>query len=175
MIKHILNCIILLSLLISGCSRHSDISVESTVDYSLYDEIMNNINTEAYNEIDWLTSEPTSGVIVFKECIKKDIDSDGINELFILRQYINPNIKRISKDNISNLEDFNKYAISHSFISESYRIVGDKVEEIVIDNEPVSTQAFNGGHFGTNYFLLDDGKIAKYDSSCHTRHNLSYN
>ena len=50
-------------------------------------------------------------------------------------------------------------------MSESYRILDGKVEAITINNEPVNTQAFNGGHFGTYYFLLDDGRVAKfYDS-----------
>ena len=29
----------------------------------------------------------------------------------------------------------------------------------------VSTQAFQGGHFGTYYFLLDNGNIAKFYNS----------
>lgn len=165
MFKYFLNHLVLLCLLIVGCSKHSDISVKSKVDYSLYDEIIKNIDTDTYNEIDWMTSEPTGGFIVFKECLQKDIDGDGIDELFVLRQYVNPNNIVISKDDISSLESFNKYAIRQSFIAESYRIVNSKAENITIGNEPVSTQAFAGGHFGTFYFLFDDGKIAKYDNS----------
>ena len=165
MFKYFLNHLVLLCLLIVGCSKHSDISVKSKVDYSLYDEIIKNINTDTYNEIDWMTSEPTGGFIVFKECLQKDIDGDGIDELFVLRQYVNPNNIVISKDDISSLESLNKYAIRQSFIAESYKIIDGKVEQMYLDSEPIMTQAFNGGHFGTFYFLFDDGKIAKYDSS----------
>ena len=165
MFKFILIYLVLLCLLIVGCSKHSNISVKSKVDYSLYDEIIKNIDTDTYNEIDWMTSEPTGGFIAFKGCLQKDIDGDGIDELFVLRQYVNPNNMVIGKDDISSLESFNKNAIRQSFIGESYKIIEGKVEQMYIDSEPIMTQAFNGGHFGTYYFLLDDGKIAKYDSS----------
>ena len=165
MFKYFLNHLVLLCLLIVGCSKHSDISVKSKVDYSLYDEIIKNIDTDTYNEIDWMTSEPTGGFIVFKECLQKDVDGDGVDELFVLRQYVNPNNIVISKDGISSLESFNKYAIRQSFIAESYKIIDSKVEQMYLDSEPIMTQAFNGGHFGTSYFLFGNGKIAKYDSS----------
>lgn len=165
MFKFFLIYLVLLCLLIVGCSKHSDISVKSKVDYSLYDEIIKNIDTDTYNEIEWMTSEPTGGFIVFKECLQKDVDGDGIDELFVLRQYVNPNNMVISKDDTSSLESFNKYAIRQSFIAESYKIIDSKVEQMYLDSEPIMTQAFNGGHFGTNYYLLDNGNIAKFYNS----------
>lgn len=165
MFKYFLNHLVLLCLLIVGCSKHSDISVKPKVDYSLYDKIIKNIDTDTYNEIDWMTSEPTGGFIVFKECLQKDIDGDGIDELFVLRQYVNPNNIVISKDDISSLESFNKYAIRQSFIAESYKIIDSKVEQMYLDSELIMTQAFNVGHFGTYYFLLNNGNIAKFYNS----------
>jgi len=95
------------------------------------------------------------------------VDGDGVDELFVLRRYIKPmtNAFGMSNDYYSTLENFNLFAIQHSFISESYRIKNNKVEELLIDNEPVSTQAFGGGHFGVYYYLLDGGRIAMYSSS----------
>jgi hypothetical protein len=133
---------------------------------SLYDETIESINKDTYDELDWMTEEPTGGIIVYDGYKLFDIDNDGIAELFIIRRYVNNQVRYVfDKNQINNIGDYNKFAIRQGFISESYKIIDGKVEPLIIDNEMVSTQAFQGGHFGTFYFLFDDGKVAKYDSS----------
>lgn len=95
-----------------------------------------------------------------------DIDNDGIDELFVIRKYVNNKERHINDINkITSIGDYNKFAIRQGFISESYRIVNENIEPLIIDNETVSTQAFQGGHFGVYYFLLNNGKIAKFYNS----------
>ena len=165
--KMVYTIIVVLYLFIVGCSNSEYVHNISNADYSLYDEIIKNIDKEPYDEIHWLSQEATGGIIVYNDTKLKDIDGDGVDELFVLRRYIKPmtNAFGMSSDYYSTLENFNLFAIQHSFISESYRIKNNKVEELLIDNEPVSTQAFGGGHFGVYYYLLDGGRIAMYSSS----------
>ena len=176
MFKFILIYLVLLCLLIVGCSKHSDISVKSKVDYSLYDEIIKNIDIDTYDEIDWMTEEPTGGIIVYYGYKLFDIDNDGIAELFIIRRYVNNQVRYVfDKNQINNIGDYNKFAIRQGFISESYKIIDGKVEPLIIDNEMVGTQAFQGGHFGFYYYLFNDGKIAKFYNSYWSETLILYN
>ena len=150
--------------LLVGCKQTAlEIRHDSTDNFS---NIISQIDKETYNEIDWLTEEPTGGVIVYDGYKFLDIDNDGIDELFVIRKYVNDQEQYINNINkITTIGDYNKYAIRQGFISESYRIVNGNIEPLMIDNEMVSTQAFQGGHFGTYYFLLDNGNIAKFYNS----------
>ena len=144
----------------SNVSQIKNTSIDDFVD------TISNIDINSYNEIDWLTGEPSDGVIVYNGYKLYDIDNDGVDELFVLRQYVNnqEKYKRNIKD-ISDLSEFYKYAIRQSFISESYKIIDGKAEQLYLDNEPLMTQAFEGGHFGVFYFLLENGNIAKFYNS----------
>ena len=150
--------------LLVGCKQTAlEIRHDSTDKFS---SIISQIDKETYNEIDWLTEEPTGGVIVYIGYKFLDIDNDGIDELFVIRKYVNNKERHINDINkITSIGDYNKFAIRQGFISESYRIVNENIEPLIIDNETVSTQAFQGGHFGTYYFLLDNGNIAKFYNS----------
>ena len=165
--KMIYSIAVILCLFIIGCSNSVNVQSISNVDYYLYDEIIKNVDKEPFDEIYWLNPDERVGKIIYYDTKYKDIDGDGVDELFVLRRYIKPmtNQFSISNDYYSSLENFNSLAIQNSFISESYRIVNNKVEELFIGNEPVSTHAFDGGHFGIYYFLLDDGRIAMFNRS----------
>ena len=149
---------------IIGCK--SNVSQIKNTSMDDFVDIISNIDIGSYNEIDWLTGEPSDGVIVYNGYKLCDIDNDGVDELFVLRQYVNnqEKHKRYIKD-ISDLSAFYKYAIRQSFISESYKIIDGKAEQLYLDNEPLMTQAFEGGHFGVFYFLLENGNIAKFYNS----------
>ena len=150
--------------LLVGCKQTAlEIRHDSTDNFS---NIISQIDKETYNEIDWLTEEPTGGVIVYDGYKFLDIDNDGIDELFVIRKYVNNKERHINDINkIASIGDYNKFAIRQGFISESYRIVNENIEPLIIDNETVSTQAFQGGHFGVYYFLLNNGKIGKFYNS----------
>ena len=162
----IIKLFIILSIigLLVGCKKTiSQIKSDST-DY--YSNIISQIDKETYNEIDWLTEEPTGGIIVYDGYKLYDIDDDGIEELFVLRKYVNNQERYISDiSQIKSISDYNNLVIRQGFISESYKIVNGRPEPFMIDNEIVSTQAFQGGHFGVYYFLVNDGKIAKFYNS----------
>ena len=160
--------------LLVGCKQTAlEIRSDSTDNFS---SIISRIDKETYNEIDWLTEEPTGGVIVYDGYKFLDIDNDGIDELFVIRKYVNNQERYINDINrITSIGDYNRFAIRQGFISESYKIVGGTVESLIIDNEMVSTQAFEGGHFGTYYFLLNDGKIAKFYNSYWNETLIVYN
>lgn len=143
---------------------------------SLYDETIESINKDTYDELDWMTEAPTGGIIVYDGYKLLDIDNDGIAELFIIRRYVNNQVRYVfDKNQINNIGDYNKFAIIQGFISESYKIIDGKVEPLIIDNEMVSTQAFGGGHFGFYYYLLNDGKIAKFYNSYWNETLILYN
>lgn len=150
--------------LLVGCKQAtSEIRSDTTHKFS---SIISQIDKETYNEIDWLTEEPTGGVIVYDGYKFLDIDNDGIDELFVIRKYVNNKERHINDINkITSIGDYNKFAIRQGFISESYKIVDGKAELLYLDGEPLMTQAFEGGHFGTYYFLLDNGNIAKFYNS----------
>ena len=150
--------------LLVGCKQTAlEIRHDSTDNFS---NIISQIDKETYNEIDWLTEEPTGGVIVYDGYKFLDIDNDGIDELFVIRKYVNNKERHINDINkITSIGDYNKFAIRQGFISESYKIVDGKAELLYLDGEPLMTQAFGGGHFGTYYFLLDNGNIAKFYNS----------
>lgn len=150
--------------LLVGCKQTAlEIRHDSTDNFS---NIISQIDKETYNEIDWLTEEPTGGVIVYDGYKFLDIDNDGIDELFVIRKYVNNKERHINDTNkITSIGDYNKFAIRQGFISESYKIVDGKAELLYLDGEPLMTQAFGGGHFGTYYFLLDNGNIAKFYNS----------
>ena len=150
--------------LLVGCKQTAlEIRHDSTENFS---NIISQIDKETYNEIDWLTEEPTGGVIVYDGYKFLDIDNDGIDELFVIRKYVNNKERHINDTNkITSIGDYNKFAIRQGFISESYKIVDGKAELLYLDGEPLMTQAFGGGHFGTYYFLLDNGNISKFYNS----------
>ena len=160
--------------LLVGCKQTAlEIRHDSTDNFS---NIISQIDKETYNEIDWLTEEPTGGVIVYDGYKFLDIDNDGIDELFVIRKYVNNKERHINDINkITSIGDYNKFAIRQGFISESYRIVNGNIEPLIIDNETVSTQAFQGGHFGVYYFLLNNGKIAKFYNSYWNETLIIYN
>lgn len=149
---------------IIGCK--SNVSQIRNTSMDDFVDTISNIDIGSYNEIDWLTGDPSDGVIVYNGYKLYDIDNDGVDELFVLRQYVNnqEKYKRNIKD-ISDLSEFYKYAIRQSFISESYKIIDGKAEQLYLDNEPLMTQAFEGGHFGVFYFLLENGNIPKFYNS----------
>ena len=160
--------------LLVGCKQTTPkIRSDSTDKFS---SIISQIDKETYNEIDWLTEEPTGGVIVYDGYKFLDIDNDGIDELFVIRKYVNNKERHINDINkIISIGDYNKFAIRQGFISESYRIVNENIETLIIDNEKVSTQAFQGGHFGVYYFLLNNGKIGKFYNSYWNETLIIYN
>ncbi|MBR1453062.1 MAG: hypothetical protein IJ593_00225 [Lachnospiraceae bacterium] len=162
--------VLIVAIVVSCFSCKADVSFgeneQSSNLSNLYDDITDNINKDSYNELDWMTEEPIGGIIVYDGYKLYDIDNDGIEELFVLRKYINNQTKYPRTINeVSNLNDFYNYAIRQNFISESYKIVDDKVEPLSLDGDLLMTQAFEGGHFGTYYFLLDNGNIAKFYNS----------
>ena len=160
--------------LLVGCKQATlEIRSDTTDKFS---SIISQIDKETYNEIDWLTEEPTGGVIVYDGYKFLDIDNDGIDELFVIRKYVNNKEQHINDINkITSIGDYNKFAIRQGFISESYRIVNENIEPLIIDNEMVSTQAFQGGHFGVYYFLLNNGKIGKFYNSYWNETLIIYN
>lgn len=160
--------------LLVGCKQAtSEIRSDTTHKFS---SIISQIDKETYNEIDWLTEEPTGGVIVYDGYKFLDIDNNGIDELFVIRKYVNNKERHINNINkIASIGDYNKFAIRQGFISESYRIVNENIEPLIIDNEMVSTQAFQGGHFGVYYFLLNNGKIGKFYNSYWNETLIIYN
>ena len=165
-ILRIIKLLIVLSIisLLVGCKQTLSQIKSDSIDY--YSSIISQIDKETYNEIDWLMEEPTGGVIVYVGYKFLDIDNDGIDELFVIRKYVNYKERHINDINkITSIRDYNKFAIRQGFISESYKIVNGRPEPFTIDNEIVSTQAFQGGHFGVYYFLDNDGKIAKFYNS----------
>ena len=160
--------------LLAGCKQTAlEIRSDFTDNFS---SVISQIDKETYNEIDWLTEEPTGGVIVYDSYKLADVDNDGIDELFVIRKYVN-NQERYIRDvnQLSSIGDYNKFAIRQGFISESYRIVNGNIEPLIIENEMVSTQAFQGGHFGVYYFLLNDGKIVKFYNSYWNETLIIYN
>ena len=142
-------------------------SINTTDDYhSLYDQTIEEIDKDSYDEIGWMSEEPTGAVIVYAGYMFSDIDGDGIDELFVIRKYVNNQSNNFINTNVvASLRDFKFNGIIKGFISESYGIVNGKVEPLIIDGEWISTQAFQGGHFGIYYFLLKDGKIGKFSES----------
>ena len=159
---------------IIGCK--SNVSQIKNTSMDDFVDTISNIDIGSYNEIDWLTEEPTGGVIVYDGYKFLDIDNDGIDELFVIRKYVNNKERHINDINkIASIGDYNKFAIRQGFISESYRIVNGNIEPLIIDNETVSTQAFQGGHFGVYYFLLNNGKIAKFYNSYWNETLIIYN
>ena len=164
----LLLCISIITLTI-GCEANSSLNNSSIVgsnnslvennnnSLAVYNDIISKIDTATYDEIDWLSGEPTGGVIVYDRYKYHDVDEDGVDELFIIRKYVNTE-KTIfnSINSFDSLSDLNNYAIRNGFISESYKIIDDKVEWLLVDNEPARTEAFGGGHFGTYYFLLNN-------------------
>ena len=162
----------LLYVLILGCSKSHDsftqVRTEKSIEKNneMYNDIISHINKDTYDEIDWLTSEPTGGVIVYKGNIYKDIDDDGIDELFIIREYVNAKDKiNFDINYISSLTEFNKYAIRRGFISESYKMENGTIEELKINYEPIATHAFDGGHFGSYYYFLNNGRLVHFTHS----------
>ena len=156
-------CLSIISCFVSCKSNVSQIKNTSIDDFA---DTISNIDVNSYNEIDWLTGEPSDGVIVYNGYKLYDIDNDGIDEMFVIRKYVNDQEQYINNINkITTIGDYNKYAIRQGFISESYKIVDGKAELLYLDGEPLMTQAFEGGHFGTYYFLLDNGNIAKFYNS----------
>lgn len=162
----IIKLVLCLSIVSCFVSCKSNIPHNNNVSIDDFADIISNIDINSYNEIDWMTGNPSDGIIVYNGYKLCDIDNDGIDELFVLRQYVNnkANYNRNIKD-VSDLGEFYKYAIRQSFISESYKIIDGKVEQLYLDNEPLMTQAFEGGHFGVFYFLLENGNIAKFYNS----------
>ena len=160
--------------LLVGCKQTAlEIRHDSTDKFS---SIISQIDKETYNEINWLTEEPTGGVIVYDGYKFLDIDNDGIDELFVLRKYVNNQERYISEiSKMASISYYNILAIRQGFVSESYKIVNGKPEPLIIDNEIVSTQAFQGGHFGVYYFLLNDGKIVKFYNSYWNETLVIYN
>ena len=160
--------------LLAGCKQTAlEIRSDFTDNFS---SVISQIDKETYNEIDWLTEEPTGGVIVYDSYKLADVDNDGIDELFVIRKYVNNQERYINDINkITSIGDYNKFAIRQGFISESYRIVNGNIEPLIIENEMVSTQAFQGGHFGVYYFLLNDGKIVKFYNSYWNETLIIYN
>lgn len=142
-------------------------SISTTDDYhSLYDQTIEEIDKDSYDEIGWMSGEPTGAVIVYAGYMFSDINADGIDELFVIRKYVNNQSNSFTYTNVvASLSDFKFNGITKGFISESYGIVNGKVEPLIIDYEWISTQAFQGGHFGIYYFLLKDGKIGKFSES----------
>lgn len=162
----IIKLVLCLSIVSCFVSCKSNIPHNNNVSIDDFADIISNIDTNSYNEIDWMTGNPSDGIIVYNGYKLCDIDNDGIDELFVLRKYVNNQERYVREINqISSLVDYNKFAIRQGFISESYKIVDGKPEPLIIDNEMVSTQAFQGGHFGVYYFLLNNGKIAKFYNS----------
>lgn len=183
----LLLCISIITLTI-GCESNNSLNNSSIVgsnnslvennnnSVAVYNDIISKIDTATYDEIDWLSSEPTGGVIVYDRYKYQDVDNDGMDELFIIRKYVNTE-KTIfnSINSFDSLSDLNNYAIRNGFISESYKIIDDKAEWLLVDNEPARTEAFGGGHFGTYYFLLNNGKIAKFYNSYWNETLVIYN
>lgn len=133
---------------------------------SLYEQTIAEIDKDSYDEIGWMSEEPTGAVIAYAGYMFSDINADGIDELFVIRKYVDNHVKSFSNANVvASLRDFKFNGITKGFISESYGIVNGKVEPLIIDGEWISTQAFQGGHFGIYYFLLKDGKIGKFSES----------
>lgn len=160
--------------LLVGCKQATSVIRSDTT--NKFSSIISQIDKETYNEINWLTEEPTGGVIVYDGYKFLDIDNDGIDELFVIRKYVNNKERHINDINkITSIGDYNKFAIRQGFISESYRIVNENIEPLIIDNEMVSTQAFQGGHFGVYYFLLNNGKIGKFYNSYWNETLIIYN
>lgn len=162
----IIKLVLCLSIVSCFVSCKLNIPHNNNVSIDDFADIISNIDTNSYNEIDWMTGNPSDGIIVYNGYKLCDIDNDGIDELFVLRQYVNnkANYNRNIKD-VSDLGEFYKYAIRQNFISESYKIIDGKAEHLYLDGELLMTQAFEGGHFGIYYFLLENGNIAKFYNS----------
>lgn len=131
----------------------------------LYNEILQNVDMEPYDEYGWIDPEPTGAKICYGGHKFLDVTGDGIDELFIMRFYV-PVAEKITYTPKDEWSSFWDKKLRREFIGEAYTIKDKKVEALkVVDHEMVATQAFNGGHFGTYYFLLNGGKIGRSYSS----------
>ena len=164
----------LINLILISCKDNSiNVTSISNKDNSIYEKFILNIDKEPYEELEWITLEPTGGVILYNGYKFLDINNDGKDELFIFRQYVNPK-KRIPQ-NINSFNDFLQIKIKNGFVSEAYTIENNEVKPLMLDGEMVDAQAFRGGHFGVYYFLLNDGRLVKFYNSYFNETLILYN
>lgn len=73
--------VLIAAIVVSCFSCKADVSFDKNEQSSnlsnLYDDITANINKDSYNELDWMTEEPTGGIIVYDGYKLYDIDNDG--------------------------------------------------------------------------------------------------